>query len=102
MKAFHLVFHRMVKADIQDAYSWYESNRRGLGSDFVLAVEAGLEAIKRQPTQFPFVDTNIRRVIVQRFPYLICYQILNESKILILAVMHSKRDPSSLLKRVGK
>jgi plasmid stabilization system protein ParE len=100
MKDYQLVFHRMVQADVQDAYSWYESNRRGLGSEFVLAVEASLEAIKRNPLQFPSVERKIRRALVQRFPYLIGYQILKD-RILVLAVMHSKRDPSLLKDRIG-
>jgi plasmid stabilization system protein ParE len=101
MKSYHVVFHSMVKADMQDAYSWYEGNRRGLGSEFVLAIEASLEAIKRQPDLFPFVEGSIRRAIVQRFPYIIAFQILKD-RVLILAIMHSKRDPGLLYERVGK
>ena len=41
--------------DLQEARSWYDSIRRGLGERFALAVDATVEAIADNPLQFPVV-----------------------------------------------
>lgn len=40
------------RLDILDAFSWYESRREGLGKDFELCLEAGLDRIQRDPDYF--------------------------------------------------
>jgi hypothetical protein len=35
--------------DFKDAYSWYEEKRQGLGHDFLLNFDAGLNYIQRNP-----------------------------------------------------
>ncbi|HYA42971.1 MAG TPA: hypothetical protein VEF34_16825 [Syntrophobacteraceae bacterium] len=44
-----LIIRPEAEADIQEAYHWYETQREGLGSDFLLCVEDGLEKIKKNP-----------------------------------------------------
>lgn len=34
-----------AESDLEEAFSWYENKRRGLGYDFLLQVEAGLRFI---------------------------------------------------------
>ena len=81
-----------AESDISEAYTWYERQRKGLGSDFILCVEEGLGKIQRDPQIYPLVHRNVRRMLIHRFPYGIFY-ILEEGVILILAVYHAKRNP---------
>lgn len=57
-----------AEAEIEEAYAWYEEQRAGLGSDFLLCVEEGLEKIRKTPDMYPIVHRDIRRLLIRRFP----------------------------------
>ena len=87
-----LRFHPDAELEFKDAIHWYEFQRRGLGSEFVLCVDEAIEKIKGNPQMFPVVHRNIRRAVMRRFPFAIFYEI-KDPEIKMLAVFHSKRDP---------
>jgi len=80
--------------DLQDAYSYFELCRTGLGADFMLCVEESLAKISRNPQHYPVVYNSIHRILVHRFPYGVFYQIQAQN-IVIFAVMHCARDPKA-------
>ena len=84
--------------DIQAAFEWYESQRYGLGDEFLVAVRERLEAIRKFPEANPVVYRSIRRALVSRFPYLIFY-IVRPERITVLAVLHHARNPASWPRR---
>jgi hypothetical protein len=61
-----VVFRRIAKREFDDAISWYEDRREGLGRDFSVAVEQSLEKIALSPTQFACVKGSVRRAVLQR------------------------------------
>ncbi len=81
-----------AEADIEEAYRWYEEKLGGLGADFLICLEDGMELIRTNPEMYPVVYRNIRRLLIRRFPYAIFY-IVSENLITILAVFHGHRDP---------
>jgi plasmid stabilization system protein ParE len=87
-----LIITPEAEADLAEAKTWYERKREGLGEEFVLCVEAGLEHIRRAPEAATEVQPGVRRVVVRRFPYAIFYRV-DPDQIAVLAVYHSKRDP---------
>ncbi len=44
-----VVVRPAAAADIDEAFLWYESQRTGLGNEFLLAAEAMLDAIAEHP-----------------------------------------------------
>jgi toxin ParE1/3/4 len=54
--------------DLQDAYSYFELCRTGLGADFMLCIEESLAKISRNPQHYPVVYNSIHRILVHRFP----------------------------------
>jgi len=48
----------------------YESQRAGLGDEFLAALRQRLEAIRSFPELNPLLYRDIRRAVVSRFPYL--------------------------------
>ena len=72
--AARLVLTPEVKQEIAEVYAWYQSQRTGLGEEFLRSVEASLEAIRRQPELRALVHESYRRAVVQRFPYCIFYE----------------------------
>jgi toxin ParE1/3/4 len=93
-----VVFRRIAKHELDDAISWYESRREGLGQDFSAAVEQQLQKIAVSPVQFAPVRGKIRRAVLRRFPYSIFF-LAEDHQIVVLAIFHAKRDPQQLEKR---
>lgn len=44
-----LVVRPEAEAEVREAFEWYEERVSGLGSDFLLSVDAALHAILRNP-----------------------------------------------------
>lgn len=57
-----------AQADIRAAALWYESQREGLGSEFILHFDTLVERIEQNPLQFPEIGSGVRRALLQRFP----------------------------------
>jgi toxin ParE1/3/4 len=64
-----LILRQSAEDDVEAAFIWYEEQRPGLGAEFLLAVEAGLAAIQRDPEMYPIVYKRARRCLLRRFPY---------------------------------
>ncbi|MFN0157681.1 MAG: type II toxin-antitoxin system RelE/ParE family toxin [Bacteroidota bacterium] len=86
-------FHAQAEGEFRDAVVWYEHQRVGLGSEFFLCIDETVERIRRSPTSFPIVHKNIRRAVVRRFPFAVFFE-TEKSEVRVLAVFHSRRDPS--------
>lgn len=90
---YELIIHSCAESEISDAALWYEKQRRGLGSEFLQCIDAALESIQRAPNLYTNIYKNVRRALIKRFPYSIFY-ILENGKIVIIAVFHEKRNPN--------
>lgn len=86
------VYRRKVGRDLAGAYKWYESQRPGLGEEFLGAVDAAFDAIQEFPEMFTRVHGEVRRAVVSRFPYAVFYRV-ERKRIVVLAVLHTARDP---------
>jgi len=83
----------------QEAFDWYEDRVPGLGSEFLLCVDAILGAIVRNPQQFPHVYRIVRRALTRRFPYEIFF-VEDDERIVALSVFHTKRNPKRRQERI--
>jgi plasmid stabilization system protein ParE len=88
----HAIWHELAVEEFLAAVKWYEDQRRGLGTEFELTCRAAIALIEQHPLSFPIVHSEIRRVVLRRFPYSIFYR-ARESETVIVAVMHERRDP---------
>jgi plasmid stabilization system protein ParE len=87
-----LLLEDEAKADLAEAYEWYESQRRGLGSEYLAEVARVLERIERHPEEYSIVRGQTRRALVHRFPYAVFY-VVDSALVAVTAVMHGRRDP---------
>ena len=91
---------RLAEIELDEAISYYERQKSGLGRKFYLEIEKTVERIKRFPKSCPAVGIYTRRCLVNRFPFAIFYAIKNEENILILAVAHTHRNPAHFINRI--
>jgi len=85
-------FKPEVYDDIKIAYDWYESQRVGLGEDFLLTLEESYAKIARTPKLYQLIYKTVRRKLVRRFPYGVFFT-LRDDKIIVIAVLHTKSNP---------
>jgi plasmid stabilization system protein ParE len=78
--------------DVDDAYSWYERQKSGLGMRFLAAINVSFQAIQRTPAGFQIVHPSYRKLLLRGFPYGIFYR-EEEEQIFIAAVLHTARNP---------
>ena len=94
-----LVIAPEAQQDIAEAYSWYEGRRAGLGEEFLSAVDACLEAIRRAPERYATIYESYRRSLVRRFPYAVFYEHAQET-VIVYCVFHTSRDPGKWRQRL--
>lgn len=87
-----VVFHRAARSEMEDAAFYYEAQQTNLGKRFVSMVEDAVSRIQITPTLYALVEGDVRRCQLHTFPFGVLYR-LKERQILIVAVMHSRRDP---------
>ncbi len=87
-----LRLRRPAQADIADAARWYEARGKGLGTEFLRAVDACLSNIRRSPESYPHVHPRVRRALLRRFPYAVFY-VLSGQHLQVIACLHVRRRP---------
>lgn len=87
-----LFLRAAAKADLQDAFEWYEARSTGLGFEFLRAARAALALIERSPAQFAIALDDIRRAHLLRFPYAL-YYFLEGERIVVIACAHGRPHP---------
>lgn len=90
---YEILIRSEARTDLLDAFQWYQDQRAGLGLDFKLCVDDALSKLKKQPSFYKKIHYDIRRIVIKRFPFGIFY-LINNNSVIILAVLHARRDPS--------
>lgn len=87
-----IAFRPDARAELVEAWAWYEEQRPGLGDELAACVEAAISKAARQPDAYAEVHEGVRRVLVRRFPYGVFY-VVEAGVLLVLAVAHARRRP---------
>ncbi len=96
---FEVLLRPEAERDLLDAAKWYEEQRPKLGQEFLDEAAATLTAIADAPLMYPQVHRDVRRALLQRFPFGAFYRI-EGSAITVVAVMHASRDPRRWKSRI--
>ena len=84
--------------DVTEIANWYNEKRNGLGMEFLDELELSVKKIKLNPFNYQVQKKNIRQAMLNRFPYLIIFEI-EENEIVIYSVIHGKRNPKNKFKK---
>ncbi len=91
--------HSAAQAEVDEAFTYYERERPGLGLEFLAEVEAEVAQIRRNPQlRGRYQQTEFRKSALHRFPYVLFYR-EREETIWIAAVAHAKRRPGYWMRR---
>ena len=95
-----VTFLRAAHAEFIEAAAWYEAQRPGLGTEFIVQIEQCTVLAAEQPQRYAVVHNGTRRITAERFPYSVYFQV-QARRVVVLAVFHSSRDPSIWQRRAG-
>ena len=96
---YELIVRPEARADLLDAFHWYQEQQEGLGHDFKSSVDEVIVKIRKNPLNYKTVFQNVRRSVTRRFPFGIFY-IVENKKVIVLAVLHARRDPMNWKNRI--
>lgn len=89
---YHFSLSPNAEADLLEAALWYESQQIGLGEKFTQRVASYFFRIQNNPLHFPLKKGNLREAYIQKFPYIIIYQIIGNN-IIVFAVFNTHQNP---------
>lgn len=90
-----IIFACQAEEEIAEAYFWYEEREPGLGDRFFQALKRSVKAVALQPEIHPLRFDQVRRALVQKFPYAIYFE-HDEEFIYVHSVHHQSRNPTGL------
>ncbi|HEY3853332.1 MAG TPA: type II toxin-antitoxin system RelE/ParE family toxin [Verrucomicrobiae bacterium] len=88
-----------AEADLQTIFNRLESHADGLGVELLTVVDAYLERITVFPEIAPIYCDNIRRQVMQGFPYGIFYE-RHPTRIMVVAILDLRQDPKAIRRRL--
>ena len=94
-----LIIRPEAETEMAEAFDWYEARVHGLGSDFLLCLDAVFNSILRNPQQFPQIHKVVRRALIRRFPYEVFF-LDEKERVIVLSVFHAKRNPKIWRERI--
>ncbi|MEN8150988.1 MAG: type II toxin-antitoxin system RelE/ParE family toxin [Planctomycetota bacterium] len=90
-----------ARAELHEAFAWYEEKQAGLGQQFLTAVDATISRIRRQPGSFPLIQVGTRKALLRRFPYAVLFEV-EDVRITVIAVYHGRRKPHGWSDRISE
>lgn len=92
-------FLSAARLELEAALVYLNEQSEGLGYEFAVEVKRTLERIVRYPDAWPRLSERTRRSRTRRFPYGVIYQ-QRADEILVIAIMHLRRDPLAWRQRL--
>ncbi|MFT3774552.1 MAG: type II toxin-antitoxin system RelE/ParE family toxin [Minicystis sp.] len=93
-----VIFAAEARVEALEAFRWYEEQRPGLGLEFRAALKDAVQRIRSTPLAYRTVHRDLRRVLLDRFPYSVFYRVMPDS-IVVVGVVHGKRHPRTWRRR---
>jgi toxin ParE1/3/4 len=90
-----------ARSELREATAYYNKSEPDLGLRFSNAVKRAASSIVQHPLAWPSISEVTRHCQVRAFPYSLIYS-LEFNEVVIVAVMHNKREPQPWHERLLK
>lgn len=88
-----------AEAELLQAVAFYEERVPGLGLDFAQVLENALGVIQAAPERWAERKFGLRRMFLERFPFIVHYRIESPTLVVVYAIAHASRKPGYWSKR---
>jgi toxin ParE1/3/4 len=96
--AFKIEIRPLAAIEIIEAYDWYELQREGLGTEFLMELEIFYSVLQRNPDTYSYYHMPVRQGTLNRFPYTVVYENFDEVIVIYSEFMY-RQNPDN--KRSG-
>ena len=101
--SFEIIIEEKAADDIREASDWYFQKSIQAAANFENEIVEAFEHLKSNTFGYREVIQGVKAFPLSIFPYNIYYRQLNEEKIIqIVAVLHTKRNPDVVMKRLSR
>lgn len=90
-----------ARKELNQAIAYYNKQRTVLGFRLSDEVRLTLQKIAEYPEASPQLTKTTRHCKVRRFPFSVIYY-LRSDELIVVAVMHNRREPNSWKKRLSE
>ena len=99
---FTVIIKQEAYNDIKEAYDYYEYKQIGVGEVFLNALQKRFDDLSKSPNNYSFINEYnskvFRDVKVKKFPFVIVFEIINET-VIVYAVHNCYKHPSKKIYR---
>jgi hypothetical protein len=88
-----------AKTDLREASRFYDLKRSGFGDIFLSRFHQALSQAREYPLAAPLIYGQYRKMKLEQFNHSIVYRV-EINKIVVVAVMHNRRDPDYWKRRI--
>lgn len=83
-----------AQEELDEAIAWYDKRQKGLGGEFLSAVDAAIDVLRAAPKAWPLwrSDRPYRRYVMPRFPFILFFT-EEEGALHVIAIAHTSRNP---------
>lgn len=98
--AYKIIIKEHAKEDTEIAYNHYENERKGLGEEFIDELIKRYDDLESKPYNYGYIDDQaiIRDVKLDRFPYVIVFEIVQES-VVVFSIHCTYKHPKKRLRK---
>jgi hypothetical protein len=89
---YKLELRPLAALEVIEAYDWYESQREGLGIEFLGELDAFYNKLLENPAIHSYYQKPVRSGKINRFPYIVIYEVF-EDAVVVYSVFMGKQDP---------
>jgi toxin ParE1/3/4 len=93
------IFHPEADEEFQHAIESYQAESVELGLRYYRSVLAAATRIEGHPQAWPRLRGDVRKCLVEDFPYKLLY-VIEPKRIHVIAVMHGSRKPDYWIERL--
>lgn len=94
-----VVLREVAQTEFDEAVDYYNARDSERSEAFVERVQEVFDRIAANPLLHAIAFADVRKATVSRFPYCVYYR-AEESRVEVIAVFHTSRDPSIWQSRV--
>src|SRR5580704_6689775 len=88
-----------ARSDLDEGYSFYQSQEEGLGDYFISSVRADIEGLRISAGIHPIKHRDYHRMLCRVFPFAVYYAKTSD-EITVYAVVDCRRDPAWIRRRL--
>jgi hypothetical protein len=90
--AYSIEIRRLAAIEIVEAFDWYESQREGLGYEFLEDLESFYHQLTENPEVYSYYQNPVRQGPLERFPYMVVYEV-HDAWVIVFSVFMTSRNP---------